>query len=86
MSMTTLTAKGQMTLPKFMRDELKLRPGDRLLCILDRGRIIIRPKTGSVKDLQHILPPPKKTVTLEEMDRAIAHMAVRRAGRGRAGR
>ncbi len=81
MTIGTLTAKGQTTIPKHIRDELKLKAGDELLYTVDAGRIIIRPRTGSVKDLKGLLPRPKRSVTIGEMDNAIAEGAARRARR-----
>lgn len=43
MAQATLTVKGQMTLPKQIRDELGLRAGDRVEIIRDRhGRYALR--------------------------------------------
>lgn len=78
---STLTSKGQTTIPKDVRDRLNLKPGDELMYTIDHGRIIIRPRTGSIKDLKNILPRPSRVVTLAEMDEAIAAGAVERARR-----
>lgn len=41
---TTLTTKGQLTLPKKVRDALGLKTGDELLVELDDDRITLIPK------------------------------------------
>jgi hypothetical protein len=46
----------------------------------DKGRVIIHPKNRSVKDLKNILPPPKKTATLEEIQEGIIRGALKSAG------
>jgi antitoxin PrlF len=80
MNYGTLTAKGQTTIPKEMRDKFKLKPGDKLMFIEENGRLIIRPKNGSVKDLKNILPRPKKTATLQEIEDGIIKGALKSAG------
>lgn len=44
-----VTAKGQVTIPKDLRDAAGVRPGSRVEFFLDRGMIVIR-KTGTGKD------------------------------------
>lgn len=76
MSTATLTSKGQITLPKRVRDELGVGPGDRLDFVpLEDGAFAIVPATQSVKSLKGILGKRTKTVSLEEMASAIAQGA-----------
>ncbi|GJL50895.1 MAG: AbrB family transcriptional regulator [Nitrospirales bacterium] len=79
MAIATLTSKGQLTLPKEIRDQLKLDPGDRVEFLVGSdGRITVWPVTSDVKTLKGIIPKPKKPVTLEAM-----RAAIRRRGRRR---
>ena len=72
----TLTSKGQVTIPKAVRDALHLQTGDRLDFILEAdGTVRILPITGSVKRLKGMLPAPARTLTIEEMDDVIAQGA-----------
>jgi AbrB family looped-hinge helix DNA binding protein len=69
----TLTSKGQVTIPKIVRDALHLRTGDRLDFILESdGTVRVLPITGSVKRLKGLLPKPSRALTVEEMNEAIA--------------
>lgn len=69
----TITAKGQVTVPKPIRDKLKLKPGDRIDFILVSGdEVRVVPVTASVKQLKGMVPRPGKPVTLQQMDNAIA--------------
>ncbi|HVA26530.1 MAG TPA: AbrB/MazE/SpoVT family DNA-binding domain-containing protein [Chloroflexota bacterium] len=43
MPKATLTSKGQITVPKAIRDSLNLKPGDQLLFLPDDGGAYIRP-------------------------------------------
>ena len=69
---STLTTKGQLTLPAELRRKLHLQAGDQVDFVLRAdGRIEMIPLQQSIDDLKGILPPPAKPVSLEEMQRAI---------------
>ncbi len=69
----TITSKGQITLPKALRDRLQLVSGDRVEFIIDEKNVVhMLPRKASVKNLKGMLPKPDKPVTLEEMEAAIA--------------
>lgn len=69
----TLTSKGQLTLPKPVRDRLELHSGDRLDCIVTRdGLIEIVPLKQPAARLRGILPKPPRPVSIDEMNDAIA--------------
>ena len=75
----TVTSKGQVTIPKEVRDHLRLQSGQRLQFVLDDGsRAVVTPVFRRLSDLAGILPKPKRTVTLEEMDEAIGQAIVER--------
>ena len=77
MTAATLTSKGQLTLPKDVRDALGVGPGDRLDFVrMEDGNFAVLPATQSVKNLKGIISKPKKAVSLEEMDKAIARGAL----------
>ena len=69
----TITSKGQVTLPKPIRDRLHLKPGDKIEFLLDEtGTLRVVPVTASVTRLKGMVPKPARIVSLEEMDEAIA--------------
>ena len=74
MSSATITSKGQVTIPKELRDALHLRAGHRLdFELQDDGNVLIRPRTLDALKLYGMLKTKRsKPVTLEEMDLAIA--------------
>ena len=52
MSTATMTSKGQMTIPKEIRDGLDLKPQDQVhLTLLADGTVIMRAKRRSVSEL-----------------------------------
>lgn len=74
MPTATLTSKGQVTLPKEVRDRLGLRAGDRIEFVeTDRGFVVV-PVTQDIRAIKGIVPKPRKAVTVEEMNRAIRRM------------
>jgi len=78
MTTTTLTSKGQLTLPKAIRDRLHLRVGDRLeVTLREDGVIQMEPVTVDVNQLKGILPAPTSPVSLEAMEEAIRQRAGR---------
>lgn len=72
----TLTSKGQLTLPKAIREQLDLSPGDRLdFVLLDNGVLEVVPLKQPAAKLRGILPKPDRAVSIEEMNAAIAEAA-----------
>lgn len=74
MPLSTITSKGQTTIPKEIRDLLRLAAGDRVEFIVEgKNRVVLRPATADITELSGMLHvtgrPP---VSLEEMDDAIA--------------
>jgi AbrB family looped-hinge helix DNA binding protein len=73
----TLSSKGQATIPKAVRDRLQIRPGDRFKFLFHPDGVIILPKISTAR-LKGMIPKPAHSVSLEEMDRAIAKGATER--------
>ena len=69
---STLTARGQTTIPAEIRKKLALKPGDRILYLEEEGRVRIIAADKRTRDLHGLLPKPDKPVSLEEMEEAIA--------------
>ena len=75
----TVTGKGQVTIPRQVRERLRLRSGHEIEFVIENeNRAIIRPAARRLGDLAGILGKPKRSVTLEEMDEAIRQAAVGR--------
>lgn len=77
MPIATITSKGQITLPREVREHLHVREGDRVEFEIQRdGDVKVRPVTGSVAELFGMLrrpgTPPK---SLEEIEEGIAALA-----------
>ena len=70
---TTMTSKGQLTIPKDVREQLSLKPGTRFYVTVLDGRGVALPKTRRLADLAGMLgkPPSGETLSIEQMDEAI---------------
>lgn len=70
MSESTITLKGQTTVPQPIREALQTQPGTRLHWhLMPDGTIIVRAKTKSVLDLAGMIKVPKgKKVRIENMN------------------
>lgn len=88
MPTSTLTSKGQITLPKEVRDHLHVAEGDRLeFLIADDGSVSLRPVAGSVRTLLGLLHREgMAALPVDEMDRAVADFVAADQERIRAGR
>ncbi len=73
MALATLTKKGQVTIPKAIRDLLGLHTGDKIEFIVGKnGEALFRPVTRKVDDVFGILhKPERKPVSIKDMDQAI---------------
>jgi AbrB family looped-hinge helix DNA binding protein len=79
MPVATLSSKGQITLPKKIREQLKLQPGERMEFLVEPdGRVTVWPVTSDVTILKGLIPIPKQPVTLEAMRTAIKQRGSRR--------
>lgn len=68
----TLSSKGQVTLPKEMREALNLRPGDQIVYSIIDGEVVLTPKNVDFNDLAGLLgKPPRGRATLEEIDESV---------------
>ncbi len=73
MTLATLTSKGQITVPKAVRDSLKIRSGDKIEFVVTESReVLMRPVTMHVDDVFGRLHDSERTpVSVEDMDAAI---------------
>ena len=72
MPTATMTSKGQVTVPREVRDNLALTTGSLLDFIPDGTGYRLAARTHTMSDLFGILPRPVGRGSLEDMDAAIA--------------
>ena len=73
----TLSSKGQVTIPKAVRDRLRINPGDRFKFFFHPDGVIILPKISTAR-LKGMIPKPARPVSAEQIDRAIEEGATGR--------
>jgi AbrB family looped-hinge helix DNA binding protein len=80
MKVTTLTSKGQVTIPKHIRDALQLKGGDKIAFRLGPDGVRLMPQTLKARDLFGILERPgkRKALSVEQMDTAVERSFKRR--------
>lgn len=74
---TTLTSKGQLTIPKEVRESLNLAPGTRFYVTERNGAVMAMPKNRRLSELAGMLgsPPSNISLTIEEMNDAVMDAA-----------
>lgn len=76
---TTITTKGQVTVPREIRDRLGLKSGDKMaFTMLSDGTVVMRPKTRRLADLAGSLTRPgQPKVAVQDMSPFKAKTATR---------
>jgi len=73
---TTITSKGQVTVPVKIREQLNLHAGDRLDFEIEDGVMkVTAARKGTLEELMAILPKATRSYTVEEMNEGIAQGA-----------
>jgi antitoxin PrlF len=68
---SAITRKGQATIPKAIREHLRLKPGDRVkFFVHPDGSVVLLPKLPASALRGMIRPPGRRTVTIGEMNEA----------------
>jgi AbrB family looped-hinge helix DNA binding protein len=82
---TTVSTKGQIVLPRVVRERRRWSAGTRLLVEETKDGVLLKPAPAlpatEPKDVFGSLPYKGRSVSIEEMDAAVAREAKRRAGR-----
>jgi len=73
MTTATVTSKGQITIPAEVRQALQVEPGDRVEFVeVEPGRFEVVAATGSVRQLKGLFGKATKSVSIEDMNKAIS--------------
>jgi AbrB family looped-hinge helix DNA binding protein len=87
MAQTTISSKGQVVLPKAIREKRRWKAGTRLAVEERPDGVLLKPiekkKKFTVADLRGMLKYKGPTHTIEEMNAGIEEEARRRHARGR---
>jgi len=70
---SAITVKGQATIPKAIREHLRLKPGDRVkFFVHPDGSVVLLPKLPASALRGIVKSRRRRPVTIEEMDEAVA--------------
>ena len=85
MPTATLTTKGQVTIPKEVREHLGVDTGDRLSFVVQEdGTVVVTPITHHVRELGGLLRRPRqRPLSIEQMDEGISQRMRAKFGRRR---
>ena len=73
---STITVKGQATIPKAVRQHLKLKPGDRVkFFVHPDGSVVLLPKVPAARLRGMLKRPGMTVVTVDEMNEAVSEGA-----------
>jgi len=72
MSYSTLTRKGQVTIPKPLRDQLGLHLGDRIAFHLRGQEIVLKPVQRTILDLEGSVQPKTRPESFGNIRREVA--------------
>ena len=73
MALATLTSKGQVTIPKAVRDSLRLHAGDKVEFVITASReVLLKPVTKKVDEVfGRLYKSGRKPISIEKMDAGI---------------
>lgn len=66
-TVTTITQKGQVTIPLLIRNKLGIRAGDKIAFELNRESVSLKPVKQSLKTIFGSIPPLKKKLSIQQM-------------------
>jgi len=75
MLQSTITSKGQTTIPKEIRELLKLKPNDKLYYIVEKSKVTLKPIHGNILELRGSVTPKESATDFDEI-RKITRKAV----------
>lgn len=69
-SVTTMNRRGQVTIPRELRDQLGLKTGDRVtFTLMGDGTVVLRAKNKPLADLRGVLSRPgQPAVPIDDMN------------------
>lgn len=75
---STLTAKGQTTVPREIREYLQLGPRQRIAFVVEEGKVVLRPEGRPMSAIVGSLRSKAKMPTKRQVRKAMADAASRR--------
>jgi AbrB family looped-hinge helix DNA binding protein len=84
MPIAVLTSKGQMTIPKEVRNALNLKPAEKVVIVIEGDHAVIKPLRGTILDIGGSIKIPEKEKPIdfrkvrEDVRKKVAKRAVKK--------
>lgn len=82
MPSAVITRKSQVTIPKTIRNQVRLHVGDRVNFVVRDGEIVLKPPPQSILDLQGSVQPHEKPEDFEHIRRTVKERRAEKAIEG----
>ncbi len=81
MPTSTVTQKGQVTIPKMIRDRLGVKEGEKVLFVLRGEEVVLKVIRGNILDLKASVKAQAHPEDFEAIRRSVKHAVSRRVAR-----
>lgn len=81
MPSAVITRKGQVTIPKVIREVVELEIGDRVSFVVRGSEVVLRAQRGSILDLEGSVKPRRRPEDFGEVRDAVRRKRAERAAR-----
>jgi AbrB family looped-hinge helix DNA binding protein len=78
---SVITRKGQVTIPKEIRDHLKAKEGEKVAFVMRGDDVILRMMRGNILDLKGTVKPLKRPQNFEGIRKSVKKAITRRIAR-----
>ena len=82
MPTSILTRKSQVTIPKAIREQVRLRIGDRVSFVVRDGEIVLKPPPRSLLELQGSVQPREQPADFDRVRDAVRRRRAEKVARG----
>lgn len=79
MPSAVITRKGQVTIPKVIRQEVELEIGDRVSFVVRDSEVVLRAQRGSILDLEGSVKPRSRPEDFDEVRQAVLRKRAEKA-------
>lgn len=85
MPVSTLTSKGQMTIPKEVRKALNLKPSEKVIIVVEGDHAVIKPLRGNILDIGGSIkiPDKEKPVTFHKVREVVKKRIAKKVATGK---
>ena len=81
MSLSVITRKGQVTIPKEIRDHLKTKEGEKVAFLLRGNEVVLKVVRGNILDLKGSVKPRKHPEDFDVIRKRVKRAVSKRAAR-----